>query len=152
MKVWYFICILFALYSINILIEEGSKIIYVPSNDEEIKLNYILACFNLKQIFSNKTTIDLQQLNEIIYAYYDNYFSKVIDRRYYPNQEKFKVKVNESILNPIKAKNYFVLRDQFCLIIDNFTYVLIHSKNHKYYIFKNDTYDFFQIKSPIGKF
>ena len=156
MKVWYFICILFALYSFNILIEEGSKITYATSNDEEIKLNYSLACFDLKQIFSNKTIIDLQQLDENAYAYFDNYFAKFIDETFneYGKEykKKLKIKVNETILNPIKSKNYFVLRDQFCLIIDKFSYVVTRSKNPKCYIFKNDTYDLLKLKHPMEKF
>ena len=90
MKIWYFICVLFQLYSFNILIEEGSKITYVPSNDKEIKLNYRLTCLNLKQIFFNKTTIDLQKLDEDVYTYFDNYFAKYIDLtfNFSRNQEK----------------------------------------------------------------
>ena len=161
MKVWYFICILFALHSINILIEEGSKITYVTSDDEENELNYLLVCIDLKQIFSNKTTIDLQQLDENAYAYFGNYFSEDIDRIYKKKQERikkeFKIKVNEKIVNLIKAKIYFVLRDQFCIILDkyNLNYklvILIYSKNPKHYIFKNDTYDLLKLNTRFEKF
>ena len=156
MKVWYFICILFALYSINILIEEGSKITYVPSNDEKIRLNYSLACINLKQIFSNKTTIDLQKLNENAYAYFDNYLANFFDGilKKYPEEYKkrFKIKVNETILNPIKAKNYFVLRDKFCLILDNFNRSVTHLENYEYYILNNATYDLLKLNSQSEKF
>ena len=157
MKVWYFICILFSLYSIDILINEGSKITYVPSNDEEIKLNYSLACFNLKLIFSNKTTIDLRQLDENAYAYFDNYYSKFIEETFNEYEERikkeFKIKVNETILNPIKSKNYFVLRDQFCLIlVINPGFVVKYFKNLKYYILNNATYDLLKLNRESEKF
>ena len=155
MKVWYFICILFALYSINISIEEGSKTTYVLSNNEETKLNYHLTCFDLKEVFSNETTIDLQQLDKNLYTYLDNYFAKLIDRTYKKNREglkkKFKIKVNKSILNPIKSKHYFVLRDQFCLILDD-RYNFIPFKNCKYYILKNATYDLLKLNDRSENF
>ena len=156
MKFWYFICILFALCSINNLIEKGSKITYVPSNNEEIKLNYNLACLNLKEIFSNKTTIDLQKLDKDAYAYFDNYFSKLIDRRFNKHKEefkkRFKINVYKLILNPIKSKNYFVLRDQFCLILDDRRFIFHYFRNLKLYIFKNSTYDLIKLNSRFENF
>ena len=146
MKVWYFICILFAWYSINNLIEDGSKITYVLSSDEEIKLNYRLACFNLKEIFSNKMIIDLQKLDEDAYAYFDNYFVNIIDRRFNKRREETKKDINESILNPIKSKNYFVLRDRFCLILKNNSIAVKYFKSLKYYILQKATYDLFKLK------
>ena len=156
MKVWYFICILFALYSINILIEEGSKITYVPSNDEEIKLNYHLTCFNLKQFLFNKTTIDLQKLDDDVYTYFDNYFAKYIDRKFKKKKEKFKKiflkDINEFILNPIKSKCYFVLKDQFCLILNDSSFIIDLFKNLEFYILKNATYDFLKLNKPSENF
>ena len=154
MKVWYFICILFAFFSINILIEEGSKITYVLSSDEEIKLNYSLACFNLKKIFSNKTTIDLQQLDKDVYTYFDNYFAKLIVGKFKKYPEKlnkmFKRRVNKSILNPIKSKNYFVLRDRFFL--KNNSIAVKHLENLEYYILKKATYDLLKLNKLGNSF
>ena len=144
------------MYSINILIEEGSKIAYVPSNDEEIKLNYRLACFNLKEVFSNKTTIDLQQLDEYVYTYLDNCFANVLVRKFKKYREefkkRFKIKVNETILNTIKSKNYFVLRDRFCLILKNNSIAVKYLENLEYYILKKATYDLLKLNKLGNSF
>ena len=150
MKVWYFICILFAFYSINILIKESNEIKYQSINKTE-PIDY-LACFNLKEIFSNKTTIDLQQLDQNVYTYFDNYFPRIFNR--YPEEikKKFKIVVNKSILNPIKSKNYFVLRDQFCLILEDLRNFKAPFKKPKYYILKKATYDLLKLKDKLENF
>ena len=158
MKVWYFICILFTFYSINILIKESNEIKYQFSNETE-PIDY-LACFNLKKIFSNKKTIDLQQLGKDVYAYFDNYFS----RRFNGFSEEAKkndiANVNKSILNPIKSKNYFVLRDQFCLISDSPIFIRFNLRvfipyfiqKPDYYIFKKATYDLLKLNRLFKNF
>ena len=150
MKVWYFICILFALYSINILIKESNEIKYQSINETE-PFDY-LACFNLKKIFSNKKTIDLQQLGKDVYAYFDNYFSRRFNRFSEKLKKELKINFNKSILNPIKSKNCFVLRDQFCLILDDRRNFKALSKMPKYYIFKKATYDSLKINELFKNF
>ena len=120
MKIWYLICVWLFLDSVNILIKESNEILYKLIDQEE-PYDY-LACFDLKEIniLSNKTTVDLHLFNESLY----NHFNK-LEYRYIGGKHKLKwspkskdlEKYNKLILNPIKSKNYIVLRGQFCFSI-----------------------------------
>ena len=77
MKIWYIICIWLCYISISNLVKENSEIIYKSVSQTE-PTNY-LACFNLKEIgtLTNKTTVDLQQLDKIVSIYFSNRFNKL---------------------------------------------------------------------------
>ena len=149
MRVWYFICALFFLYNLKNLFEESDETKYKFSNETE-PVDY-LACFNLKEIFSNKKTIDLQQLDGNAYAYFYNFFFKRFNRFPEETKKNQMTNVNKSILNPIKSKNYFVLRDQFCVILEDRN-IRIISKNPKYYILKKATYDLLKLNDRFENF
>ena len=83
MKIWYVICIWLCYFNISNLVKENSVIIYKSVNQIE-PTNY-LACFNLKKIdtLTNKTTVDLQQLDKIVSSYvsiyFNNHFNKLVE-------------------------------------------------------------------------
>ena len=147
MKIYYMICILFCLYSINILKEEKNDVIYKKIDQKEPI--YHLICFNVKEeLYFNKTSIDLEQLNIDVY----NYFNK-LEYRYnfrknpfYWNKTKDLEKYKRLILNPIKFKNYLLFRGLFCFIYlkENIDYLFIKSffkQDLIYFYFKKDTFD-----------
>ena len=75
MKIWYLISILFCLSSINILNEEKDATIYKLISQKEDDLIYRLICFDLKEeinILANQTSIELHQLNRIVYDHLKN--------------------------------------------------------------------------------
>ena len=81
MKIWYVICIWLCYFSISNLVKENSEIIYKSSN--QIEATNYLVCFNLKEIdtLTNKTTVDLQQVNKIISSYVSDRFNKLKEPR-----------------------------------------------------------------------
>ena len=151
MKIWYVICVWLCYFSISNLVKENSEIIYKSISQTE-PTNY-LACFNLKAIdtLTNKTTVDLQQLDKIVSSYvsiyFSNYFNKLDEslKKLY-DMKKFK----EFVLNPIESKDYLILNHKFCFIRENkdgLFYFKFFLPSTEFYLFKNDTYDLFELKS-----
>ena len=107
MKIWYFISILFCLYSLNILNEEKDILIYKSINQSEPY--YYLSCFDLRKevkILANKTTIDLNDLNQIVY----DHFRK---KSFCFNESEEFERFNETFLNAIKTKKLSIKRAKF---------------------------------------
>ena len=148
MKIWYVICIWLCYFSIRNLLKENSEIIYKSINRTE-PINY-LVCFNLKEIdtLTNKTTVDLQQLDKIVSIYLSNRFNKIEEwQKEYFNMTKFK----EFVLNPIESKDYLIFNHKFCLIRENNNGLgdfEVFFSTPEFYLFKNDTYDLFKLKYP----
>ena len=145
MKIWYVICIWLCYFSISNLVKENSEIIYKSINQTE-PTNY-LVCFNLKEIdtLTNKTTVDLQNLDKIVSSYvsiyYFNYFYKLDE---WEKKEYNMIRFKEFVLNPIKSKDYLILNDKFCFILENnyrLVYFRVFLQTPEFYLFKNDTYD-----------
>ena len=145
MKIWYAICIWLCYFSISNLVKENSEIIYKSINQNE-PTNY-LVCFNLKEIDTliNKTTVDLQKLDEIVSRYFSNRFNNLkglLKKRF--NMIEFK----KLILNPIKSKDYLILNQKFCFIRENNKGDFqIFLRAPEFFLFKNDTYDLFKLES-----
>ena len=68
----------------------------------------LLVCVPLKEIYSNRSRIDLHRLNDELYEYFNTSRSRV------KNKEEVDLK-RKKVLNVIKSKNYLINRDQFCL-------------------------------------
>ena len=145
MKIWYVICIWLCYFSISNLVKENSEIIYKLSNQNE-PTNY-LACLNLKEIdtLTNKTTVDLQQLDKILSIYLSNHFNKLDERKKKIfNMKKFKKYVS----NPIECKDYLILNHKFCFIRESengLFYFEVFLQTPEFYLFKNYTYDLFKL-------
>ena len=143
MKIWFFISILFCLYSINILNEEKDYVIYKSINQSE-SYDYLI-CFDLIEeinILSNETSIDL--LNETIY----DHFNKLE----YGDEETKKEdleRYKQLVLNRIKTKDYFILKGLLCLIRKNYDndnfFFKPFFENRKFFIFKKKTYDLIKL-------
>ena len=155
MKIWYVICLWLCYFSISNLVKENSEIIYKSINQTETT-NY-LVCLNLKEIdtLTNKTTVDLQQLDEIVSSYFSisfsDFFNKFEENEYF-NLKNFK----EFVLNPIESKNYLILNHKFCVIrennnIEDFQTLLKPLSSPEFYLFKNDTYDLFKLENYYDK-
>ena len=118
--------------------EEGREFTYISSNKKE-KIEY-LVCIELKEIFnySNQKAIELKKLNVLAFNYFNQ--SKFIKLNFY--------NYNETFLNSIRSRNYFILRRHFCFIKsdlganygDYSIYKVYLFKNSKWFIFKRKTY------------
>ena len=141
MKAWYSLCIFFFFYSIRTLIEESYDVTYRFENRTE-EYEY-LACLDLKKYIypsTNITEIDLNQLNQDVYNYFDK-LEDWIKTRY------FKI-FNESILVPIEQRECLLFRGMFCFQIEDGTKLrLINMFSSlfrgilKLIAYKNDTFD-----------
>ena len=151
MKIWYLICIWLCYHSISKLVKENSEIIYKPINQIE-PTNY-LVCFNLKEIdiLTNKTTVDLQQLDKIVIIYLSNHFNKLEEwKKKEYNMKKFK----EFVLNPIESKDYLIFNHKFCFIRENdngLSDFEVFLQKPELYLFKKDTYHLFKLKGSFEK-
>ena len=148
MKIWYVICILLCYLGIINLLKENSEIIYKSINQTEP--NNYLVCFNLKEIkiLAKKKSHNLQQIYKMVPYYVSNHFNKLSEKeKKIYNKTKFK----ELVLNAIESKDYFILNHKFCFIRKNkncLHYYKVFLPKPEYYLFKNDTYDFFKLKVP----
>ena len=155
MKIWFVICIWLCYFSISKLVKENSEIIYKSIKRTE-PFNY-LVCFNLKEIeaLTNKTTVDLQQLDKIVSSYVSIYFSKNFNKFNNQLKKRFNMtKFKELVLNPIESKDYLILNHKFCFILENkdgLNYFRRFLQTTEFYLFKNDTYDLYKLKSINDK-
>ena len=160
MKIWYCISILFCLYSINILNEEYDISIYKLINQEEL-FDYLF-CFNLKEeieILANKTTIDLDELNRIVYDHFNELeyqYEEFEKPRYWKIKNEELQKYKKLVLNPIKAKNFLILSGLLCLIRkkyneDNFDFIQSFFKTKQFFVFQEITYDLLKLTSYADK-
>ena len=147
MKAWYFLCIFFSLYCLSTLVEESYDVAYQFENRTE-EYEY-LACFDLKKYFyslTNRTEIDLNQLNLDIY----NYFDGLEDLMKTRHLKMF----NESILVPIRQRECLVFRGMFCIQAENETKLRrinsLFGDSLILFAYKNDTFDLIKI-SMSGK-
>ena len=154
MKIWYVICIWLCYFSISNLLKENSEIIYKSISQNE-PTNY-LVCFNLKEIdaLTNKTTVDLHQLDEIVSSYISNRFNNL--KGWLKGSFKMK-EFKEFVLNPIESKNYLIFKHKFCFIRESnnglklFYYFFKDFQTPELYLFKNDTYDLFKLENDDDK-
>ena len=71
-------------------------------------------------------------------------------------REKNLEKYNELILNPIKSKDYLILRGLLCFIrnnndSDSFFFIQSSFKNGQFFIFKKSSYDLFKLNNHFDK-
>ena len=137
-KVWYIVCVLFSIYSILLLYEDGYALTYASINKTESI--YYLNCFGLKEtsIYSNKTKIDLNQLNKDLV----NYFHRLMKDH---NLTEFE----NSILRQIEIKGYIIYKNFICFNFNQSNFLLKTSlfKKAKLLAYNNDTFDFFKLKN-----
>ena len=143
MKAWYFLCIFFFFYSLNILIEESYDVAYRLENRTE-EYEY-LACFDFKRMvysLRNLKEICLNQLNRDVYNFFD--------KMKHPMGTRFLEIFNETILVPIRHRECLVFRDMFCFRAKNESKLsamreFIHLFGN-IFAYKNDTFDLSKIK------
>ena len=110
LKVWFFICLVFAFISLETLIEEGHEVIYKESNQNE-PVQYLI-CAKLSDLYPNQTQIDLGKLKDVLSDYFNRSF-----RRSYLLKE-----FEELVLNRTKSGGYLILNRMACLIMNRREY------------------------------
>ena len=151
MKIWYFCSLLFFIISLSILIEDRYEVTY-ESNENKTRngteLFDFLFCVPLKEIeiYSNRSEIDLYELKNELYQYFDRSKSSI--------QNNFTQEYENLVLNGIKGNNYLITRDQFCFFKikeDDIKHFEFHLKNilqnRRYFAFNWDTYYMVEIKN-----
>ena len=119
LKIWFFICLVFAFISLETLIDEGHEVIYKESNETE-PVEYLI-CAKLSELYPNQTQIDLSQLRDDL----SDYFNRSLDweksaylEPYTSEFKKFKVFVR----NRTESGGYLVLNRMACLIVNKSEY------------------------------
>ena len=160
LRVWYPVCVLFCIHSLNILIEQSNLIAYKWSDlNVEKEPVYLLGCCSLGDLSLNKTTYDLQQLRKVLldrfenkpnphhkdFDYYDYGTSR---KKIFENGKKF-------ALNRTAAGGYLILHEMFCLIVHSGLELVRLSEFLSPLImfgFKRDSLDLAKIDHPEDHF
>ena len=109
MKIWYFLCILFCVYSINILIGERYEITYTLDERSEIEQVEHLICMNLndeKSPFSNQIELRPNELRDKLLKFFE--FTS-------PKKELIE-SYEKMILDPIRSKNFLIYSNKVCIL------------------------------------
>lgn len=114
MKIWYIICFLFLIYSIDLLIDEKYEVsykliepnpTYEPNSTERPKSP---ECLYLAEKYTINVSINLEQLNMDLYQYFMTLNESVKPQR------STDLNFGNKLLNEIKSGNYFIYRNRFC--------------------------------------
>ena len=111
MKIWYFLCILFCVYSINILIGERYEITYTLDERSEIEQVEHLICMNLndeKSPFSNQIELRPSELDKLL-KLFEFKGSKRKDLHLIESYKKM-------ILDPIRSRNFLIYLNKVCIL------------------------------------
>ena len=103
MKIWYFLCILFCAYSINILISERYEVTYVLDERTEIESIEYLICMNLndeKSPFSNQIELRPNEIKDHLLRFFE--FSR-------PKTKGLNESYKIMILDPIMSRNFLFI-------------------------------------------
>ena len=158
MKIWYLLCGFFFLLCIINLNEDSNYIVYKKVYQDEEPI-YRLVCFDSKKkinILYKKSTIDLNQLKEIVYNHSIKYRNNYCSKSNWSTKSKDVKEFNELILNQIESKDYFILRGLLCFAfkkLDILSLRKLHKnrfinsffENEKYFIFKESTLSIFKL-------
>lgn len=108
MKIWHSICLLFLFYCASTLIGERYEVRYKFENlTEPFRYSFCLS-FEEIEIYTNK--ISLARLPDELYDYFKN-------RQTFTNNN-VAMRYNESMLSPLKFRNFFLINHFLCLIGD----------------------------------
>lgn len=146
LKIWYYFCILFCLYSIHTLVEDSHQILYKKIKETKTGLLY-LACENLEDIYPGKKKIDLKKFRKNLYKYYEESDDPMCLRE--EESELFE----KLILNRTKTGGYFIFKEKACLIandeneVKDINYFFL-SLSMTYFAIDRDTFNFVEMKEP----
>lgn len=116
-----------------------------------------LFCLPLKAIFGNKSTLDLDQITDDL----TEFFNRTFYAAHLPAMNFSQIDVNESfasrlkqfdrsIMKPLKSRNYYLVRNRFCLVLQ-----LFYSARHlldglfeggSYFFFVKNAFTFVQLR------
>ena len=144
---WYCLCALFCLYSLYTLVRDSREVIYEKSNQTE-PFSY-LVCEKLRNLYPNKTEIDLVGLREELYRHLNSTMGR------HGRRTKFPRLFEDLVLNRTRSGGYLILDERICLIVNEdelYEIDLFLSLFPIYYFaIKSDTLDFVLMKSPKDK-
>lgn len=128
--------------------KERYEVNYGISNDlmdSEINTTKYLTCFKLKKFLKaklglNLSSIDLNDLNYLLYDYYQNLTST---GRY--DKNRFESNRNE-ILDLIKSRDYVIFKHLFCLVNNHDVFYEGIIEDCKMYVVDENTFDLFNLK------
>ena len=135
LKLWYVVCAIFCLYSLNTLIEERYEVVILASDRSEADPLVFLICQDLRTFELNKTEMRLEELrNQLIH-----HFSRL----------KFS-SVNKLVLDRLETGQYLIFKGLLCIIqkdkLEKSPLSSILSEP-VYFAFKGSTFDFAQMTS-----
>ena len=125
-------------------------------SEENIQIQ-ILFCLPLKTIFRNKNELDLDQTSGDLVKFFNRTFYAI----HLPARNSGQIGANEtfirklkqfdrSIMKPLKSRNYYLVRNRFCLILPLFYSArpLLNDlfKGGSYYFFAKNAYTFIQLR------
>lgn len=112
MKVWYISCWLLFVHSIISLINERYDVVYHLEDSKNERFakdreSALVVCIDLKEIFRNKTQIQLKSLHKNLIFYFKNkdFFSLFGSGNMY----------KRLIIKAINSRHYFIFKDSLCL-------------------------------------
>ena len=143
-EIWYFVCWVFGVYSLDTLVEESHAVVYGKGNETE-PVNY-LACEELKELYPNQTEIDLMELADDLWRH----FNRSI-RDYFRREHPTKIERIILFLNQKKSEGYLILNGRACLIgkdKEEFKYIFSFLPLRlEYFAIQRSTFDFVQMKN-----
>ena len=150
-RIWHWICLLYLLYNVNILLDQSYEVVFRVINQNE-SVQY-LSCFNLSEIIINKTRINLNEIkNEFDYHLRWIQKNKKDINRLISNEKI------EKIINETKSRDYLIYQDRICFIFeDQNDYKSFYSINSlpifpNYFAFYEETFSFLKSESSYPSF
>ena len=155
LKIWFFICLVFAFISLETLIEEGLEVVYEERNETE-PVQY-LVCAKLSDLYPNQTQIDLKHLRDDLSDYFNIPFDREMSEYLGQHKAKKLKEFSEFARNRTKSGGYLVLNSKACLIVNEseyasegcdlfLYYLIIQEIDFVNFAIKKSTFSFVQIQ------
>ena len=133
-------------YSYTVDVEKGVL-------EESIEM---LSCLPLKAIFGNGSELDLDLISDNLLEFFNRTFYAINQMNSSQINVTFASKLNQfdrSIMGPLKSRNYYLVRDRFCLALPLFrpaSSILDDLfKSGLYFVFLKHSYSFIQLQPGI---
>ena len=111
MKIWYLLCLMFCIYSLNTFVQESYHVAYTPLLDHDEQIHR-LECRRLGDLLANQTTYSMSQLKVDLVRHFE-------DRKWYHGSKEIFEKGRQNVLNRTKSADFLILNEMICFILRN---------------------------------
>ena len=150
MKIWYFLCLMFCIYSLNTFVQESYQVAYTLLPDDHHEPIHRLDCRRLSDLSLNKTKYSMSLLKEDLVRHFENYKSYGWSKENIEFGKQF-------VLNRTKSGQFLIFNEMVCFIIRNeeekdAMIWFLGDLSRLLFAFRKDPFDWAKMNYPNDRF